>query len=117
MRDRRGIDTMPRPKKKPNESPAQYDDIQILEVLWNDAVEDGDIGWNDLKEMLRSSKKPCPVMHTLGYLAYSDDHQISLLSTLGPEECSRLDKIPRAWILRETVIRPGTSLTNRSKRT
>ena len=104
------------PKSSNHEPIDQYQDIQILEVLWNDAVEDGDIGWNDLKEILKAAKKPCPVMHTLGYLAYSDDHQISLLSTLGPEECSRLDKIPRAFILKETVIREGTSLTNRKRK-
>ena len=110
------VNTMPRPKSPKVTKPHAYDDIQILEVVWNDAVEDGDIGWNDLRSTLRSAKKPCPVMQTLGYLAYSDDHQISLLSTLGPEECSRLDKIPRAWILRETIIREGTSLLDRNKK-
>jgi hypothetical protein len=94
----------------------QYQDIQILEVLWNDAVEEGDIGWNDLKDMIKAAKRPCPVMRTLGYLAYSDDHQISLISTLGSEECSRLDKIPRAWVLKETVIREGISLTKRKRK-
>ena len=108
---------MPRkPSEASKPNAYNYDDIRILEVVWNDAVEEGDIGWNDLKAMMRLAKKPCPVMQTLGYLVYSDDHQISLLSTLGPEECSRLDKIPRAWILRETTIREGTSLVERGRK-
>ena len=73
----------------------QYD---IVEVIWIDAEEFGDTGWNDMKEMLRYSKKPCPDMRSVGYLVYKDDDHISLLSTIGNKECSTVEKIPVAFI-------------------
>ena len=93
-----------------------YDGIRIVEVVWVDAEEIGEVGWNDLSDMLRASVKPCPVMTTVGYVAYESDEHISLLSTLGPNQSSRLDKIPKAWVRRETTIREGTSLVNRGKK-
>ena len=73
----------------------QYD---IVEVIWIDAEEFGDTGWNDMKEMLRYAKKPCPDMRSIGYLVYRDDDHISLLSTIGNKECSTVEKIPVAFI-------------------
>jgi len=73
----------------------QYD---IVEVVWIDAEEFGDTGWNDMKEMLRYAKKPCPDMRSIGYLVYKDDDHISLLSTIGNKECSTVEKIPVAFI-------------------
>ena len=73
----------------------QYD---IVEVIWIDAEEFGDTGWNDMKEMLRYAKKPCPDMRSVGYLVYKDDDHISLLSTIGNKECSTVEKIPVAFI-------------------
>ena len=73
----------------------QYD---IVEVIWIDAEEFGDTGWNDMKEMLRYAKKPCPDMRSIGYLVYKDDDHISLLSTIGNKECSTVEKIPVAFI-------------------
>lgn len=111
MSDKNGS-IMPRPKKI-SEDPAaayRYDVCAIVEVVWFDAEEVGGIGWNDLAETLADTKKPCPIMHTLGFLAYSDDHQISILSTVGPDVCSRLDKIPRSFVIRETIIRDGQTL-------
>ena len=73
----------------------QYD---IVEVVWIDAEEFGDTGWNDMKEILRYAKKPCPDMHSVGYLVYKDGDHISLLSTIGNKECSTVEKIPVAFI-------------------
>ncbi len=70
----------------------------IVEVIWIDAIEHGDIGWNDLSEMLREARKPCPVMKTIGYCVHHGDKHISLISTLGSDECSRLDKIPSEFV-------------------
>ena len=42
-------------------------DYKLVEVIWIDAEEHGDVGWNDLKSMKAYAKKPCPVMHTVGY--------------------------------------------------
>ena len=76
--------------------PIEYD---IVEVLWIDAEENGDVGWNDLKEQLRYAKKPCPTMSTIGYLVYEGKDHISLLSTIGDKECSTLEKIPKGFIV------------------
>ena len=76
--------------------PIEYD---IVEVLWIDAEENGDVGWNDLKEQLRYAKKPCPTMSTIGYLVHAGKDHISLLSTIGDKECSTLEKIPKGFIV------------------
>jgi len=73
----------------------QYD---IVQVVWVDAEEYGETGWNDMKEILAYAKKPCPDMRSIGYLVYKDDDHISLLSTIGNKECSTVEKIPVAFI-------------------
>jgi len=55
----------------------------IVQVIWVDAEEYGETGWNDKKEMLAYAKKPCPDMRSVGYLVYRDDEHLSLLSTVG----------------------------------
>jgi len=60
----------------------------IVQVIWVDAEEYGETGWNDKKEMLAYAKKPCPDMRSVGYLVYRDDEHLSLLSTIGVKECS-----------------------------
>ena len=72
--------------------------FEMVQVVWIDAEEFGDTGWNDMKEMLRYAKKPCPDMRSIGYLVYRDDDHISLLSTIGNKECSTVEKIPVAFI-------------------
>ena len=76
--------------------PIEYD---IVEVLWIDAEENGDVGWNDLKEQLRYAKKPCPTMSTIGYLVHDGKDHISFLSTIGDKECSTLEKVPKGFIV------------------
>jgi len=74
-------------------------DYDIVEVIWTDAEEIGDTGWNNLKSQLRDAKKPCPVMKSVGYLVYQDDKQLSLLSTVGKDLASTLEKIPVGFII------------------
>jgi len=81
----------------------------IVEVIWTDAAEYGEIGWNTLKDMLRESKKPCPTMNTVGYCVYYGDEHIALLSTIGGDECSRLDKIPLAFVKDIIFLSGGTA--------
>ena len=81
----------------------------IVEVVWIDAEEHGEIGWNDLKASLKRAKKPCPVMNSVGYEVYRDDDHIALLSTIGPDECSTLEKIPTGFIRSITVLRGLTA--------
>ena len=69
-----------------------------VEVVWVDAQEQGEIGWNDLKEQLKLAKKPCPTMRNIGYEIYRDDDHISLLHSVGKEECSSIEKIPTSFI-------------------
>lgn len=78
---------------------------KIVEVVWMDAEEKGEIGWNDLKEQLAYAKKPCPTMRTVGYLVYNGTDHISLLSSIGDKECSSIEKIPSAFILNVTELK------------
>jgi hypothetical protein len=70
----------------------------IVEVIWTDAEEHGEVGWNDLKTQLAHAKKPCPEMHTVGYCVYKDEEHISVLSTIGDKESSTLEKIPMGFV-------------------
>jgi len=70
----------------------------IVEVVWLDAEEHGEIGWNDIKLQLRYAKKPCPEMRTVGYVVYRNDDHIALLSSMGEKDCSTIEKIPMAFI-------------------
>jgi hypothetical protein len=72
----------------------------IVEVIWTDAEEHGEIGWNEIKSQMNYAKKPCPEMRSVGYCVYRDDDHISLLSTIGDKECSTIEKIPMSFILR-----------------
>ena len=74
-------------------------DYDIVEVVWTDAEEIGDTGWNNLKSQLRDAKKPCPTMKSVGYLVHQNDKQISLLSTIGKDLASTLEKIPVGFII------------------
>lgn len=70
----------------------------IVEVIWIDAEEFGEVGWNNLKEQLKYAKKPCPTMHSVGYEVYRGKDHISLLSSFGEKECSTIEKIPMAFV-------------------
>ena len=77
------------PKRKPKR-PSEPSELQLAECVWEDAEEIGDVGWND--------REPCPIMHTVGYLIYEGDDYISMVSTIGTDECSTIEKIPRSFI-------------------
>jgi hypothetical protein len=72
---------------------------EIVEVVWVDAEELGDTGWNNLKSQLRDAKKPCPVMRSVGYLVYQSEKHVSILSTMGKDLASTLEKIPTGFIV------------------
>ena len=80
----------------------------MVEVLWIDAEEHGEVGWNDLKEQLKHAKKPCPTMRNIGYEVYRDDDHISLLHSIGNKECSSIEKIPMAFIKSITILTTTT---------
>ena len=84
-------------KKKPRE-------YNIVEVCWIDAEEHGEVGWNNLKAQLKYAKKPCPVMQSVGYEVWRDDDHIALLSTVGKDLASTLEKIPIGFIKSESLL-------------
>lgn len=88
------------PKKK---------NYNVVLVEWVDAEEKGESGWNDIKEMLAYAKKPCPVMRSVGFEVYRDEDHIALLSTIGPDECSTLEKIPLGFIKSITPLAANTT--------
>jgi len=86
----------------------QYD---IVEVVWMDAEEHGDVGWNNLKAQLKYAKKSCPLMRSVGYEVWRDSEHISLVSSIGPNECSTVEKIPISFIKSiVTLTHPKLSL-------
>ncbi len=81
---------------------------KVVQVEWLDAEENGDIGWNDLKKQLAYAKKPCPCMKSVGFLVYEGEEHIAILSTIGPDEASTLEKIPRGFIKSLTILSPDS---------
>ena len=69
-----------------------------VEIIWKDAEERGEVGWNNLKEQLKFAKKPCPTIKNIGYEIYRNYKHISLLHSIGENECSSIEKIPIACI-------------------
>ena len=70
----------------------------MVEVLWIDAEEHGEIGWNNLKAQLKYAKQPCPLMRSIGFEVWRDDDHIALVSSIGDKECSSVEKIPMSFI-------------------
>ena len=93
-------------------------DYRLVEVLWVDAEEYGETGWNNLAAMKRYAKKPCPIMRTTGYVIYEGKSHISLASTVGDKECSTIEKIPTEFVksikdLRSTKIQTSVAENKR----
>ena len=84
----------------------------LVEVIWVDAEEYGEVGWNDLKAMKRYAKKPCPEMRSVGYILFNSKSHISLASTVGPDQCSTIEKIPIEFVKSITELLPGQHREN-----
>ena len=84
----------------------------LVEVTWLDAEEFGEVGWNSIKTQLNYAKKPCPEMHTVGYLVYEGKDHISVLSTIGDKECSTLEKIPKSFVKQIKELKRVTERKN-----
>ena len=75
---------------------------KIAHVRWIDAEEHGEIGWNDFNAIKKHAKKPCPVMHSVGFVIHSEkDSHIALVSCLSDDEkhSGSVEKIPMAFVL------------------
>jgi len=85
-------------------------DYDMVEVMWVDAEEHGEIGWNNLKEQLKYAKKPCPLMRSIGFEVWRDAKHIALISSMGDKECSSVEKIPMGFIKSITKLNRGKTV-------
>jgi len=81
----------------------------IVRVTWTDAEELGESGWNNLKVQLKSARRPCPTIVTVGFLVYQDDTHVSVISSLGPDICGTVEKIPMGFVARidKLTVKPS----------
>ena len=77
----------------------------LVEVLWIDAEEVGEIGWNNSEDMLEEASKPCPLVHSIGYLVFDSESHISLIRAFFDGGCSSVEKIPKRFIEDLRVLR------------
>ena len=86
---------------------AKRKEYDIVQVTWIDAEEIGEVGWNNLGEQLKASKRPCPVMKSVGYCVWKDAEHIALLSTVGKDLASTLEKIPMSFVTDIVTLTPS----------
>ena len=74
--------------------------FELVHVIWVDAEEEGETGWNEFKSIKSYAKKPCPEMHSVGYVIFKNEHHISLVSSISKDKniCSTCEKIPIALV-------------------
>jgi len=78
----------------------------VIKVTWFDAEEIGEVGWNSLIDQKKAAKKRPPLMESVGFLIHDCSTHLSLLSTIGPNESSTLEKIPKGVIMEITNLVP-----------
>lgn len=76
----------------------QREKYPIVEVVWIDAEEIGEIGWNDPDEIIADSQADCPVVHSVGYVVFESDSHISLIRSWHSGGFSTVEKIPKGFI-------------------
>jgi hypothetical protein len=74
------------------------DDLPLVEVLWRDAEEYGEVGWNDIEEIKEYAKSPCPLVRSIGYVLHNSESHISLIRAYHSEGFSTVEKIPKGFI-------------------
>ena len=67
-------------------------------VEWIDAESDGGPGWQDPEDMMEYSRKPLPVMKTVGMLVWEDSEKVVITDSKGPSTMGGVTKIPKAWL-------------------
>jgi hypothetical protein len=80
---------------------------KIARVKWLDAEEHGEVGWNNFAEIKKHAKKPCPIMHSVGFVIHYDkESHISLVSCISDDEkhSGSVEKIPIAFVLDITYL-------------
>ena len=76
----------------------QKDKYPIVEVIWTDAIEEGELGWNDPSETVAMAKSDCPIVHSVGYVIFESDSHISLIRSWHLDGLSSVEKIPKGFI-------------------
>lgn len=70
----------------------------IVEVIWIDAIEEGEMGWNDPDDSVAIASSDCPVVHSVGYVVFESDSHIALIRAWHSDGYSSVEKIPRGFI-------------------
>ena len=70
----------------------------IVEVIWIDAEEAGDLGWNDPDEVITEAGRECPLVRSVGYVVFESDSHISLIRSWHSGGLSSVEKIPKGFI-------------------
>ena len=71
---------------------------KIVEITWVDAEEHGIVGWNDLEETKEYAKSAPPIIRSVGYVIFENSEHISIVSSIGPDICGTMEKIPIAFV-------------------
>lgn len=73
---------------------------KLIKIYWIDALTVGGAEWLCKDKAKVSAKDPLPIMITVGFVLHHDGEQISLTSTVGPEETAQVNKIPKRMIIK-----------------
>lgn len=82
--------------------------LPLVEVVWIDAEEEGEVGWNDFAAIKKYAKKQCPVIRSVGYQVHRCDTHIALVSSVSDDQkiSSTCEKIPAEFVKSITVLTP-----------
>lgn len=76
----------------------QNERFPIVEVIWIDALEAGNVGWNDPEEVISYAQEDCPLVHSVGYVVFESDSHIALIRAWHSDGYSSVEKIPKGFI-------------------
>ena len=95
------VEKIKTPTKKPflKDIVLSYKIPQLVKILWVDAVSCGDVNWIDKEKAKEHAKEALPYMITVGFVLFSDDKQVAVTNTIGPNETAQINKIPRLMII------------------
>ena len=79
------------------------------EIWWMDAETCGGPEWISADELCCTIRTAPPVMKTMGYVLFENDVYIALADSIGPDETSAINKIPKCMIVKSQNIYGGES--------
>jgi hypothetical protein len=72
--------------------------MKIVKVIWVDAETVGDCNWQDFNEIKLIAKNDPPLMQSVGFVLHDCESHISIVDSVGEEDCGHLTKIPKKMI-------------------